>query len=205
MANEFFNIASFREALSSGAKPNLFRCVINPSDELSSNLSGEGLDVVFSATDGTFPFLCRSAAVPAMTLGVIEVPFRGRRIKVPGDRTFADWTVTVINDEGQVMRKAFSNWMNYINSFNGEDVLREDTGDYRCTITIEHLRADGTVSRVYDLYDAFPTDVGAIDLNYDTTDVIQDFTVTFQYHYMDTGNTTDVGSDASIPDGRVAG
>jgi hypothetical protein len=70
-----------------------------------------------------------------MTLGVIEVPFRGRRIKVPGDRTFADWTVTVINDEDQAMRKAFSNWMNYINAVNGEDVLREDTGDYRCTIT----------------------------------------------------------------------
>ena len=200
-AQEFFSVSKFREQLKGGSKANLFRCTITPSSDV---LALEGIDATLG-TNGTFPFLCRSAAIPSFTLGIIEVPFRGRRIKIPGDRTYADWTVTVINDEGQVMRKAFSNWMNYINSFNGEDVLREDTGDYRCTITIEHLRADGTVSRVYDLYDAFPTDVGAIDLNYDTTDVIQDFTVTFQYHYMDTGNTTDAGSDASIPDGRVAG
>lgn len=199
MADEFFNISSFREALASGAKPNLFRCVINPSDELSTNLADEGLNVVFSATDGTFPFLCRSAAIPAMTLGVIEVPFRGRRIKVPGDRTFADWTVTVINDEDQAMRRAFSNWMNYINAVDGEEALRANSGDYRCTIRIEHLRADGTTSRVYELYDAFPTDLGAIDLSYDTVDAIQEFTVSFQYHFMQAGATSEAGTDADDP------
>ena len=92
------------------------------------------------------------------------------------------------------------NWMNYINAFSGEEVIREDTGDYRCTIRINHLRADGTISRVYDLYDAFPTDIGAIDLNYDTTDVIQDFTATFQYHFMEAGTTSETGSDASLPE-----
>ena len=61
----------------------------------------------------------------------------------------------------------------------------EDT--YRSTITIEQLKPDGTVARIYDLYDAFPTDVSAIDLSYDTTDAIQEFTVTFQYHYLDVG------------------
>jgi hypothetical protein len=198
MADEFFNIASFRDALASGAKPNLFRCSINPSDELASNV--DGLDVVFASDTGTFPFLCRSAAVPAYTLGVIEVPFRGRRIKVPGDRTYADWTVTVINDEGQQIRKAFSNWMNYINAFNGEEALRSESGDYRCTIRIEHLRADGSISRVYELYDAFPTDLGAIDLNYDTVDAIQEFTVSFQYHHMEAGGVSEAGTDAGDPD-----
>lgn len=197
MADEFFNIASFRDALASGAKPNLFRCSINPSDELSTV---DGLTTIFSSDDGIFPFLCRSAAVPAYTLGVIEVPFRGRRIKIPGDRTYADWTVTVINDEDQTMRKAFSNWMNYINALNGEEALRSDSGDYRCTIKIEHLRADGSTSRVYELYDAFPTDLGAIDLSYDTVDAIQEFTVTFQYHHMEAGGVSEAGTNATDPD-----
>lgn len=199
-AQEFFSVSKFREQLNGGSKANLFRCELSPSTDV---LSLDGVSEALGS-EGTFPFLCRSAAIPSFTLGIIEVPFRGRRIKIPGDRTYADWTVTVINDEGQKMRKAFSNWMGYINSFNGEDVLREDTGDYRCTIRISHLRADGTISRVYDLYDAFPTDMGAIDLNYDTTDVIQDFTVTFQYHFMESGSTTDTG-DASDPERTVSG
>lgn len=200
MAQEFFSVSKFREQLNSGAKPNLFRCSLLPSSDV---LELDGIKETLGS-EGTFPFLCRSAAIPSYTLGVIEVPFRGRRIKVPGDRTFADWTVTVINDEGQDMRKAFKSWMNYINSFDGEAVIRENTGDYRCTIRIEHLRADGTVSRIYDLYDAFPNDVGAIDLNYDTTDVIQDFTVTFQYHYLDASNVTEAGTDVTAPERSVS-
>lgn len=199
MAEEFFSVSKFREQLNGGAKSNLFRCEIFPSTDV---LALDGLKDTLGP-EGTFSFLCRSAAIPSFTLGVIEVPFRGRRIKVPGDRTFADWTVTVINDEEQKMRKAFKNWMNYINAFSGEEVIREDTGDYRCTIRINHLRADGTISRVYDLYDAFPTDIGAIDLNYDTTDVIQDFTATFQYHFMEAGETSKAGADASIPERSV--
>jgi len=193
MANEFFNINQFRESLNSGSKANLFRCEIlgvpgdvdDPEGILGSN--------------GKFPFLCRSGAIPAYTLGIIEVPFRGRRIKVPGDRTFADWTVTVINDESQGVRKVFDNWIAYINNPDGEEVIRENTDDYRCTIQITHLKADGSKSRVYQLYDAFPTDIGAVDLSYDSVDVIQEFTVTFQYHYMDAGGTADDGTDASEP------
>ena len=200
MANEFFSVSKFREQLNGGSKSNLFRCEIYPSSDV---LALDGVTETVGQ-DGTFPFLCRSAAIPSYTLGVIEVPFRGRRIKVPGDRTFADWTVTVINDEDQKMRKAFKNWMNYMNSVNGEEAIRSNTGDYRCTIRINHLRADGTISRVYDIYDAFPTDIGAIDLNYDTTDVIQDFTVTFQYHYMEAGETSESKRDAPIPDRSVA-
>lgn len=191
---DFFSVSKFREQLNGGSKANLFRCEISPSDGLSATL---GTDNIFGTEQ--FSFLCRSAAIPSFTLGVIEVPFRGRRIKIPGDRTFADWTVTVINDEEQKMRKTFSAWMNSMNDSDGENALRASNSDYRCTITIQHLRSDGTVSRVYQLEDAFPTDMGAIDLNYDTTDVIQDFTVTFQYHFMDGGTTTNAGSDASAP------
>ena len=194
MANEFFNINKFREKLSGGSKANLFRMDIIPE------FTVPGFD------QNKTSILCKSGAIPAFTLGIIEVPFRGRRIKIPGDRTYGDWTATFVNDDQQNLRKSFDKWMNSIVDVNGEEALRTGVGTYRCRISINQLRPDGKVSRVYDLYDAFPTDVSAIDLSYDTTDAVQEFTVTFQYHYLDVGNTsTTAGGDASTPTSRAAG
>jgi len=198
MADTFFNITSFRESLNAGARPNLFRVSLNAPSSVDDP---EGI----LSSSNKFSFLCRSAAIPAYSVGVIEVPFRGRRIKVPGDRTFAEWTVTVINDDKQGLRKVFDNWMKFINNPDGEEAIRQagvqtsNEVDYRTTVDINHFRSDGTISRNYKLYDAFPTDVSAIDLSYDTTDAVQEFTVTFQYHYLDAGGTSETGSDASSP------
>jgi hypothetical protein len=195
MANEFFNINAFRSRLGGGAKPNLFKVSLSAPTGVEDP---EGL----LTQGGNFSMLCRSAAIPSYTIGVIEVPFRGRRIKVPGDRTYAEWTVTVINDQNQGMRKVFDNWLKFINNPDGEEAIRGSDQaatetEYRCTVNIDHYRADGSLSRRYVLVDAFPTDVSAIDLSYDTTDAIQEFTVTFQYHYLDVGGTSEAGSDAS--------
>jgi hypothetical protein len=193
MANEFFNINTFRQKLNGGSKANLFRIQIEPETLI------DGVDL------SNLSILCKSGAIPAFTLGIIEVPFRGRRIKIPGDRTYADWTATFVNDDSQNIRKSFDNWMKNIIDVNGENALRDGTDSYRCKITVNQLRPDGTVSRVYELYDAFPTDVSAIDLSYDTTDAVQEFTVTFQYHYLDVGGTSESGSDASVPTSGVSG
>jgi hypothetical protein len=193
MANEFFNINTFRQKLNGGSKANLFRIEIEPDTTI------EGVDL------SNLSILCKSGAIPAFTLGVIEVPFRGRRIKIPGDRTYADWTATIVNDDSQNVRKSFDNWMKNIIDVDGENSLRDGTDSYRCKITVKQLRPDGTVARVYDLIDAFPTDVSAIDLSYDTTDAVQEFTVTFQYHYLDVGATSESGTDAGVPTSGVAG
>jgi len=193
MANEFFNINTFRQKLNGGSKANLFRIQIEPETLI------DGVDL------SNLSILCKSGAIPAFTLGIIEVPFRGRRIKIPGDRTYADWTATFVNDDSQNIRKSFDNWMKNIIDVDGENSLRDGIDSYRCKITVNQLRPDGTVSRVYELYDAFPTDVSAIDLSYDTTDAVQEFTVTFQYHYLDVGGTSESGSDASLPPSGVSG
>jgi hypothetical protein len=185
--NEFFSIDTFRQKLNGGSKANLFRIIIEPDEAIT------GVDL------SNLSILCKSGAIPAFTLGVIEVPFRGRRIKIPGDRTYADWTATIVNDDAQAVRKSFDNWLNSIIDVNGENDLRTGTDSYRATIKVQQLRPDGTVARVYELYDAFPTDVSAIDLSYDTTDAIQEFTVTFQYHYLDVGGTSETGVDAPNP------
>jgi len=185
----FFNINTFRQKLNGGSKANLFRIEILP--DVVGGIDGVDL------TDLTI--LCKSGAIPAFTLGIIEVPFRGRRIKIPGDRTYADWTATFVNDDSQNIRKSFDNWMNNIIDVDGENSLRDGTASYRCKIIVSQLRPDGTTARVYELYDAFPTDVSAIDLSYDTTDAVQEFTVTFQYHYLDVGATSETGIDAPSP------
>ena len=178
MATTDFNINTFRSKLNGGSKANLFRMDIALNDGID--------DVDLDAAN--FSVLCKSGAIPAFTLGVIEVPFRGRRIKIPGDRTYGDWTATFVNDGNQNIRKTFDNWLKSIVNPDGEEDIRSSSEDtYRSTITVNQLKADGTTARIYKLFDAFPTDVSAIDLSYDTTDAIQEFTVTFQYHYLDVG------------------
>ena len=192
--NEFFSIDTFRQKLNGGSKANLFKIEIKVNE-----IGGiDGVDL------NDLTILCKSGAIPAFTLGIIEVPFRGRRIKIPGDRTYADWTATFVNDDSQNIRKSFDNWMNNIINVDGENSLRDSTSSYRCTIVVNQLRPDGTTARTYELYDAFPTDVSAIDLSYDTTDAVQEFTVTFQYHYLDVGGTSVTGTDASTPPGGTA-
>jgi hypothetical protein len=192
--NEFFSIDTFRQKLNGGSKANLFKIEIKVNE-----IGGiDGVDL------NNLTILCKSGAIPAFTLGIIEVPFRGRRIKIPGDRTYADWTATFVNDDSQNIRKSFDNWMNNIINVDGENSLRDSTSSYRCTIVVNQLRPDGTTARTYELYDAFPTDVSSIDLSYDTTDAVQEFTVTFQYHYLDVGGTSVTGTDASTPPGGTA-
>ena len=93
--NETFNINKFREKLGGGSKANLFRMEIIPEFTVPG----------FDANEVSI--LCKSGAIPAFTLGIIEVPFRGRRIKIPGDRTYGDWTATFVNDDQQQTRKSF--------------------------------------------------------------------------------------------------
>jgi hypothetical protein len=167
-----FNVSTFRTALKSGARANLFNLSFGA---LPSGVALPNVGV-----------LCKGMAIPGLTIGQIEVPFRGRRIKLPGDRTFAEWTITVINNPTQTIRAGFENWQNFTNQFNFNAVnLRTTAGDnYKTDIVVTHLKEDNTTSKTYKLVDAFVTDVSQIDLSYDTTDAIEEFTVTFQYSYF---------------------
>ena len=97
-----FTISEFRgKALNdAGARANLFDVTITaPSAASELNAADE------------FTFACKAAQIPAMTVATIDVPYFGRTIKVPGNKTFDNWTVTVINDEGFAIRNGFEKWM----------------------------------------------------------------------------------------------
>ena len=189
------SLSQFKSQLAGGgARPNLFEVSIPsfPDAVATSDWSNE--------YQKTFKFLCKAAQLPASTVSPITVPFRGRQLKVAGDRTFADWSVTIINDEDFVLRTAFEKWADKIsNLFDATGVTNPTS--YMTNAFVKQLsrgkEAASTantgnvtsVLRTYKFYDIWPTDISAIELSYDTGDTIEEFTVTFQVQYFTVGET----------------
>mgnify|MGYP001347151469 FL=1 len=134
-------------------------------------------------------FLCTTAQIPAMNVGLVNVPFRGRQIKIAGDRTFADWSITVLNDTNFKLRNAFERWQNGINNMTDNEGLSNPV-DYQVDAFVDQLDRNGNTLKSYTLRGAFPTEVAAIDLNFGTNDEVETFGVTFQYQYFETNTTT---------------
>ncbi len=159
-----------------GARPNLFKVTINfpayadGNSELTS-------------------FMCKAAQLPGSTIPSVPVPFRGRVLQVAGDRTFDPWTVTVINDTDFAVRDAMERWSNGINS-HSENTGRTNPTDYQADLLVEQLDRDGSVLKRYDLRGAFPTLVSPIELGYETTGTIEEFTVEFAIQYWESNTTT---------------
>lgn len=157
-----------------GARPNLF--------EVALSFPG-AVDIDASILD-TARFLVKAAALPGSNVAPIDVPFRGRIIKVAGDRTFDSWTITVINDTNFAIRSAFEKWMNSINR------LSDNTGitnpiDYQANAQVFQLDRNGDTLRAYVFYDLFPTNISPIDLSYDSSDTIEEFTVEMQVQWWE--------------------
>ena len=157
-----------------GARPNLFEVELAfPQSITISNGKDNDLD----------RFLVKAAALPASNVTPIEVPFRGRILKIAGDRTFDTWTVTVINDTNFVIRSAFEQWMNSINKHDDATGL-VDPNDYQIDgVRVHQLDRDGNKLRSYRFYGVFPTNISQIDLSFETGDTIEEFTVESQVQW----------------------
>ena len=118
-----------------GARANLFKATLNFP-------AYAGGDVELAS------FLCEAAQLPASNLGGIVVPFRGRQLKLAGDRTFDDWTVTIINDTDFKLRNAFERWMNYINAHSANTGLVNPL-DYQADLLVDQLNKDGATIKQY--------------------------------------------------------
>ena len=162
-------ITDFKSKLTGGgARSNLFEVVLSFPDVAPADTN-----VLDKAR-----FLVKGANLPASNIAPIDVPFRGRTLKVAGDRTFESWTVTVINDTDFAIRSAFENWMNRINRVSDNTGVT-DPSTYTADAFVYQLDRDGSTLRSYHFYDIFPTSVGAITLDYGTS-TIQEFPVEFQ-------------------------
>ena len=173
------NISDFKAKLAGGgARNNQFK-VTMPFPGYAQ-VGGEIEDLAF---------LCTSTSIPAMSIGNVNVPFRGRVIKIAGDRTFASWSVNVLNDTNFKLRNAFERWQNGINNMTDNEGLSNPV-DYQVDVFVDQLDRNGNTLKSYTLRGAYPTSIGAIDLNYETNDAIEDFDVTFEYQYFETNTTT---------------
>lgn len=208
-------ITDFKSRLKGGgARNNLFEVSIPEFPEAARRAGAEwGKD-----TQETFQFMCKAAALPASTINEIPVPFRGRVMKVAGDRTFEPWTITVINDENFKLRTAFEYWVNAM-SKSENNTGATDPGTYMKNAVVYQLGrgagkaesnqnreiAGGTAIkplRTYLFRDIFPTEVSSIDLSYDQSDSIEEFTVTFQVQYWIAGTDQETGG-AKDANGQV--
>jgi len=192
-----------------GARPNLFEASI-PAFPAGVTNAGTLWN---NTTSRDFRFLCKAAQLPASTVAEVPIPFRGRILKVAGDRTFEPWTVTIINDEDFNLRSAFEAWMNSINDLshatgisNPESymcngyIAQLGRGNARNSTTHAQSNKEQQVLRSYKFTGMFPTEVSAIDLSYDLTDTIEEFTVTFQVQDFKIGvSETGRNDGASTP------
>ena len=170
-----FNVNQFAGALKGGgARNSLFQVLIsNP---------------VNSVGDISVPFMCKAAQIPAATVSTIELDYFGRKTKLAGNRTYAEWAPTIINDEDFSIRNALEEWNNSINTF--VDNTRPSPNAYKSTAQIQQFSQAGDVIREYTFVNLWPSEVAAIDLSWDA-DTIEEFAVTFQYDYwLVTGGST---------------
>ena len=134
-------------------------------------------------------YLCKATNLPGMTLGEVELPFRGRKLYIAGDRTFENWTTTVFNDTDFLIRNAMERWMNAINSTSDNSGL-ENPADYQVDAFVDQLDRAGQVIKSYTFRGLRPVTIGNIDLAYDSDNAVEEFEVTYRYQYFETNTTT---------------
>ena len=168
-------ITDFKSKMAGGgARPNLFEVELVFPDPIA----------IENDVKEKSRFLVKAALLPASNITPIEVNFRGRILKIAGDRTFDTWTVTVINDVDFSIRSAMEKWMDFINSM--EDATgAQDPALYQPDAYVHQLDRDGSTLRSYKFHDIFPTNISAIDLSYETVDTVEEFTVEFQVQWWE--------------------
>lgn len=177
-----FSVTDFITASGDGARPTLFAVQLNWPDGVPAN----GANV-------TAPLLIKSTSVPQMSLGQIEVPFMGRTVKVAGDRTFDDWETTIINDQAYFVRANLEAWNNAINGMRS-NVQSVAPLAYRSSAKVIQFDRSGVPIREYQMVNIWPQTIASIDLDWETTDTIEEFSVTWSYDYFTaTGPTGSIG------------
>lgn len=173
-----FNVNQFRTQLTGdGARPNLFEVRLN----FPSYVQGRSSATLKSA------FMVKTAQLPGATVGSVPAFYFGREVKIAGNRTFADWTVTVLNDEDFIVRNAMESWIRGIND--NETNLRTalTTQEYAVDAQVfQYSKVGGTPIKSYKFVGMFPVDITPIDLDWGSNDTIEEFSVTFQYQYWET-------------------
>jgi len=186
-------ISTFKDEFDGGTRPNRFEVLIpTPSGDLQS-------------------LLVKAASIPEETIGILQIPFRGRVAKLPGDRAYAEWSFTVLDDTTHQLRAMMVQWHRTFNKHmentpDAKETLGGGGKNYKI-VTVKQLDMMGGDHTCVKLMVSWPVSVGAIDLSYDTADQATEFTCTLAYDYLEDcsshkatpspENKGDVGTDDS--------
>lgn len=177
-----FNVTEFRaNLLGDGARPNLFQVSLTFPAVANSPVAGQRLS-----------FLAKTAQLPGSTVGTVPMYYFGREMKFAGNRTFPDWSITIINDEDFNVRNAFEKWLDSINShsLNVRNPAAFNQLLYTADATVTQFSKVGTPIKSYKFVGLFPTDVSPIELDWGSNDSIEEFGVTLAYQYWESDTTS---------------
>ena len=168
------NIESFKANLTGGgARANQFEVTMNfPAIAVPGQASR------------SMTYLCKAASLPGSTIGAIEVPYRGRVMKLAGDRSFEDWETTIYNDTNFAIRDACERWIDSIDRVLVESSTVTNPLLYQMVAKVSQLDRNGSSLKEYEFIGIFPTAVSSIDLGYDSNDAVEEFSVTWSYNYF---------------------
>jgi hypothetical protein len=178
-----FNVAEFRsQMIGDGARPNLFSVtLVFPTNVVNGANAGQKVT-----------FMAKSSQLPGSTVGTVPVYYFGRELKFPGNRTFPDWTINVINDEDFTIRNAIENWLNNINSHAGNlrDKTAAGSAGYSIDALVTQYGKTGETLKTYKFVGLFPQDLAPIDLDWGSNDSIEEYAVTFAYQWWEAITTS---------------
>ena len=173
-----FNVERFKSALTNGgARPNQFAVQLS----FPTFVANQALAVARA------PFLVSVAELPGQTVNPAIVQYRGREVKFVGDRVYAPWTITVLNDAEMSIRTAMEQWMNGMEDY-ANKTGRLQPSEYQRDMQVFQLDRNGNALKSYNIVNAFPVDLSPVALDFGANDQISSFTVTFQYQHFTTSN-----------------
>ena len=206
-------IFTFRDQVKDFARPNLFQVEIYAPPILSDGVSpsvggvsgsqadanevaagGSNLDASSASAFGTF--LVKAANIPSSVVGVVDVPYRGRMLKIAGDRTFEPWTVTVLNDQSFKFRAFFEAWSSNIQALQQNYQNANTIADYQAMAKVRQLDRKGEVIRTYKFEGIWPSNISAIELDWGNNDTPEEYTVEFQVQYWTYDNDINTGNNS---------
>jgi hypothetical protein len=168
-----FSVNNFRSQLTGGgARGNLFEVIMpfpgiaNPGDASSK-----------------FTFMCKATSLPGSTLSAVEVPYFGRNVKLAGNRSFEEWSTTVINDEDFAVHAGIVNWMNIIQAHEDNLQTAGGTSDYQVDAQVNQYGKTGELIKSVNFYNMWPMTLAGIELSWDPADALEEFEVSWQYDW----------------------
>lgn len=175
-----FNVDTFKAKLvGGGARPNQF----------FTQLSFPTFVTLAPDAAAAAPFLVTAASLPGSIVNPAVLMYRGREVKLAGERVFNPWTVNIINSNDFSLRNAFEQWSNAINDFqNNGGVIHP--AEYMRDMSVTQMDRNNNPLKTYSIRDAFPIDISEVQLDFGANDQISQFSVTFAFQDL----TTNMGA-----------